>query len=1094
MRAIMDETQSTTKTKRRYWRPFLHVLRVMALVAILPVIFAGMAAVLLVERDIDAPGWLASRIETRAAKMLQGGSLVFGNIYINIGRDLHPRVRLVETAISDANGILVARIPTIEGMISPRGLLFEGSVLMQDVALDGAQINLTRARDGTVALAFGDGGLKTAPSFVALLDQSDRLLEQPAFAALRKIRATGLVINYSDVRAGRVWTVDGGLLDLDLTDDQTAVRGDFSVLSGRAGITRMTFEYDSPRGAREARIAVSVDGARASDIASQSQAMRWLADVDAPISVAIRTTLDAQGALGPLSATLALGRGALQPNAATEPVIFDTAKAYLTYEPESQLIRFDQIEVAAPAGRVAATGRAYLGEFVEGVPQALVAQFNFSDSMLAAGGVYEDGLMLPPLSLDMRLRFDPFAIEIGQIAMADGETHVVAEGQVTAASDGWQVAFDASVDQIETARLLELWPAALKPRSRQWVLDNVTGGRLTDARVDIRARQSEKPVIAASYEFSDATVRFMRTMPLMQGAVGIGVLQDNQMILSLDEGRVPAPQGGSVDLAGSTMIILDTRVRGGDAELDLRMDGTITATLALLDREPFRFISKAGQSVTVADGRVEVQGDLRFALRKGVPPSEVQFDIAADLTDVHSDALIKGRDLAASRLRLTADRDGLQIGGPVRLDGIAAKGTWTQPFGAQAAGRSRVVSEVTLSQQFLDAFGIALPPGTVSGLGQADLAIDLVKGQAPAFRLTSDLRGIGVGLPALGWRKAANATGALTVVGALGPVPRVDVLEVSGGGLQAKGAIRLTAQGALEEARFSQVSIGNWLNAPVTISGRGKGRPVAVSIAGGTLDLRGAAFGGGNGETGPMNLRLDKLQISEGIALDDFRGDFSGLGGLSGEFSGNVNGGPEISGTVAPQNGRSAVRLQSADAGGVVGAAGFVKNGVGGALDLTMRPVGAAGTFDGVLSVRDLRVRDAPSIAALLDAISVVGLLRQLDGEGLAFDEVDAKFRLTPTEVIVTEASAVGPGLGISLDGIYTLASKQIDFQGVVSPFYLLNSIGSFLTRKGEGLIGFNFNLAGNAANPDVSVNPLSALTPGMFREIFRRPVPEVTQ
>uniref|UniRef100_UPI0040473418 DUF3971 domain-containing protein n=1 Tax=Yoonia sp. TaxID=2212373 RepID=UPI0040473418 len=1090
----MDETQGTAKTRRRYWRPFWHGLRVMVLVAILPVIFTAVAAVLLVERDIDAPGWLKSRIETRAAQMMQGGSLVFDNIYITIGRDLHPRVRLVETAVSDANGILVARIPTIEGMISPRGLLLEGSVLMQDVALDGAQINLTRQRDGSVALAFGDGDLRTAPSFAALLDQSDQLLEQPALAALRKISVTGLVVNYRDVRAGRRWTVDGGLLDLDLTGDQTAVRGDFAVLSGGAGITRMTFEYDSPRGAREATIAVSVDGARAPDIASQSQALRWLADVDAPVSLAIRTTLDTQGELGPSSATLALGQGALKPNAATEPVVFESAKAYLTYEPSSQLIRFDQIEVVAPAGRIAASGRAYLRDFAQGVPQALVAQFDFAQAVLAKGGVYQDGVDLPPFSLDMRLRFDPFAIEVGQIAMADGETHVAAKGTVVAAPDGWRVAFDAEVDQIETARLLELWPTAVKPRSRLWVLENVTGGRLTDARVDVRARQGEKPVIAASYEFSDAAVRFMRTMPLMQGARGIGVLQDNRMILTLDEGRVPAPQGGPVDLAGSTMVILDTRVRGGDAELDLRMAGTITATLALLDREPFGFISKAGQAVTVADGRAAVRGDLRFALRKGVPPSEVQFDIAADLTDVHSDTLIKGRGLTAPELRLTANREGLQIGGVARLDGIAAEGTWTQAFGAQGAGRSRLVSTVALSPQFLDAFAITLPPGSVSGQGRADLSVDLVKGQAPAFRLTSDLQGIEVGLPALGWRKPANASGALTVAGALGPVPRVDVLEISGGGLQAKGAIGLTQQGALDEARFSQVSIGNWLNAAITISGRGKGRPVAVSIAGGALDLRAARFAGGGGETGPMSLRLDRLQITEGIALRDFRGDFSGLGGFSGAFTGKVNGGPEIRGTVVPQNGRSAVRLQSADAGGVVGAAGFVKNGVGGALDLTMLPVGAAGTFDGVLSVRDLRVRDAPSIAALLDAISVVGLLRQLDGEGLAFDAVDAKFRLTPTQVIVTQASAVGPGLGISLDGIYTLASKQIDFQGVVSPFYLLNGIGSFLTRKGEGLIGFNFNLAGNAANPDVRVNPLSALTPGMFREIFRRPVPEVTQ
>ncbi|MEP4988387.1 MAG: hypothetical protein ABJV68_11925, partial [Paracoccaceae bacterium] len=46
------------------------------------------------------------------------------------------------------------------------------------------------------------------------------------------------------------------------------------------------------------------------------------------------------------------------------------------------------------------------------------------------------------------------------------------------------------------------------------------------------------------------------------------------------------------------------------------------------------------------------------------------------------------------------------------------------------------------------------------------------------------------------------------------------------------------------------------------------------------------------------------------------------------------------------------------------------------------------------------------------------------------------------------------------------------------------------LTRKGEGLIGFSYTLTGNAKDPDVSVNPVSALTPGMFREVFRNPAP----
>ena len=63
-----------------------------------------------------------------------------------------------------------------------------------------------------------------------------------------------------------------------------------------------------------------------------------------------------------------------------------------------------------------------------------------------------------------------------------------------------------------------------------------------------------------------------------------------------------------------------------------------------------------------------------------------------------------------------------------------------------------------------------------------------------------------------------------------------------------------------------------------------------------------------------------------------------------------------------------------------------------------------------------------------------------------------------------------------------------------MSPFYLVNSIGAFLTRKGEGLVGFNFTIAGTPDAPRVSVNPLSALTPGLFREIFRRPPPELIQ
>ena len=39
--------------------------------------------------------------------------------------------------------------------------------------------------------------------------------------------------------------------------------------------------------------------------------------------------------------------------------------------------------------------------------------------------------------------------------------------------------------------------------------------------------------------------------------------------------------------------------------------------------------------------------------------------------------------------------------------------------------------------------------------------------------------------------------------------------------------------------------------------------------------------------------------------------------------------------------------------------------------------------------------------------------------------------------------------------------------------------------EKGEGVFGVSYKVKGNSSNPTVLVNPLSILTPGVFRKIF---------
>ena len=1088
-----DETAS--KAPGRAKHVVRHSLRVSWWILILPVVFALVLAVSLIDRDITAPTWIKTRIENSATQLLGGGTLKFAKITVNVGRDLHPRVRLSDAVLTDADGATLAQINEVSGLISPRGVFLQRDTLMQEVNITGAQVALRRDAGGAIAVSFDSSGrdVKTAASFPDLLEQIDNVFAQPSLEALEQVQLSGLVVNYTDIRAGRHWTLDGGTIDLDLSKDETALRGAFSLLSGGTKVTNFTVSYDSPRGARRADIGLEIENALARDLATQSAALNWLAAIDAPLSGSLRTSLDDTGALGPMNATLTLDAGALQPNATATPLKFTQVKTYIAYDPESDRVLFNEVNLKTEWGHFQASGQALLRDVVDGLPQVLLGQFNFSDISLSPANLYQVPIALSGATLDFRLRLDPFEIEIGQAAVADPLLPAIVSGHVRATPQGWQSALDLKLAGASSDSIMSLWPESLLPVVHRWFVAYLKSADLSNINIGWRAGPDQATHMAGGFAFSETEVRFLKDMPPIQAASGIASFDASSFALTIEEGHVVAPQGGRVTMAGSSMRIPDFKPKPSLMQIDLVLDSTITAVTSLIEQPPLRLMTRAKLPVVLADGVARTTGYLEFPITRKLKPPQVIFDFAAQLNNVRSNVLIPRHQLTASALDLEVRNGRLDVSGRARLDGIPLNGDFRRNL--DAAGDAELTAQVRLSSDFLDAFGVNLPNGAVSGAGQGTLRVALAKDTSPRYDLRSDLRGIGLAIPQIGWRKRQSVAGELIVAGTLGSQPSVERLVVSGDGLSATGRVNFGANGALDAARFDRVRLGNWLNAPITVRGRGQGRPVAIDIAGGTLDLRRAKFGaGGGGQSGPMNLRLDRLQITEGIALTDFRGEFGAGRGFSGQFTGLINGAAAIQGTVVPQNGRSAVRITSDDAGSVARATGLLRDANGGTLDLTLQPATAAGTFDGILAIKRLRVRNASAMAQLLDAISVVGLLQQLDGQGLAFDEVDARFQLTPTQVILAEASAVGPGLGISLDGLYTLADKSLDLQGVVSPFYLINSIGSILTRRGEGLIGFSFNVRGTSNDPSVSVNPLSVLTPGMFREIFRRAPPEISQ
>ena len=1079
-------------------------LKLIGFALFLPVITAVLVGALMFDQAIPAPSWVVAAVEERAGAVLEGGRLDFGEIAVRVGQDLHPRVEITDAVLRDAEERVLLRVPLISVQMSPRGLVLRREILPQVIRLVGSEVALQRAEDGRLALSLGGiGGVGTgavgrAENIGDLLEQFDRVFDRPGLDALERVSIEGLIARIEDARAGRVWTVDGGEIALDLTQAETRVTGEASLLSGRSFVTRATLTYESPRGSPAARIGIVVTDAAADDIAAQSPSLSWLSVLDAPLSAAFRVEIDAAGTLGPMNAAVKLGKGALAPIAGAQPVGFDLARVYFSYDPAAALLRFAEIEVESDWGGFRAEGETFLRGMEGGWPKEFLGQFRLEGISLNPAGLYPAPVVFDEAFADLRLTLEPFRVSLAQVALTDKAGRVTAgevtrgmlTGEIGASPEGWTVALDAKVDALSTARVMALWPVGFRPRMRGWFDANVAGGELADFAGAMRLRPGAAADVSATYGFRGTEVRVLRSQPVVTGAVGTAWYQDHSFVLTLDQGEMRPAQGGAVDLAGTALIVTDNRVPHPPSILRWRSESTVTAAMAVLNAPPFDLIARSGLPVTMADGRIAVTGDIRLPLGVAPGPGELDWDLTARMTDLRSDVIVPGRQLAASELEMRTDPGVLEIGGALTLDGVPAEATWRLPLGP-GAGEAEIEADVELSGRFLDAFGIGLPEGMLSGEGVARVVIGLPADAAPRFAMTSDLAGVGLDLPQLGWSLPRAGRGRFEAEGRLGAVPEIGRIMLDAPGLEAEGRIALKGDGTLDRVRLERVRVGGWFEGPVDLVGRGPGQVVGVEVRGGRMDLARASLGGGSGEGGPITARLQELRVTEGVALTDLTAEIDARTGLRGNFTALVNGGPAVEGSLVPVPRGVEVHVESERAGAVLRAADFFAGAEGGRLDLWLTQTGVEGQFDGRLAIDGLRVIEAPALAQLLNAFSVFGLLQQMAGQGIVFDEVRADFRIDPDRVTLKSSSAVGVGLGLSLDGVYRIGDGTVDMQGVLSPFYLVNAVGEVLTRRGEGLLGFTFRLTGPLAGFDVAVNPLSVLTPGMFRDIFRRPPPE---
>ena len=120
--------------------------------------------------------------------------------------------------------------------------------------------------------------------------------------------------------------------------------------------------------------------------------------------------------------------------------------------------------------------------------------------------------------------------------------------------------------------------------------------------------------------------------------------------------------------------------------------------------------------------------------------------------------------------------------------------------------------------------------------------------------------------------------------------------------------------------------------------------------------------------------------------------------------------------------------------------------------------------------------------------------IRRINTDKARVDHLVATIEKGPGFLNISRGRLWGGDAGAAFDGVVYDRKNQMNVTGTFLPGRGLNQLASKIPILGlalgrgkvNGLLGITFQLYGRFDNPNLRVNPLSLIAPGVFRQIFK--------
>ena len=1087
-----------------------------------------------IELDIATP-WLKAAIEENF-----GGThtVVVGGTQLERDEKGRTSLRLRDIVVRDADGTVVASAPKAEVGLSGMSLL-TGHVRAQSLNLVGAEMAVRIETDGRVTVF---AGADKRPIATAAPPLTSARSNQPAGATPGSLRA-----DLEDVAGILAW-IDGvgtsgldghdlrelGLKNGNLTVDDrrngkqwTFDRIDVSLTRPAQGGVIFRLESDNPERpwVLSAAMRPLADGIRAVGIEARNVSSRDILlamrineipyDADLPLSASIRADILPDGTPQVVQGQLIASAGTIVDHK-DEKVRLNIDHADFRFNWDAQrrtLIVPFQIQSGVNQFTMRATletpadQSAWLLNITRGDPV-------IDPIILGSAGSDDEGFAINRAAV--RARIDPVRKRIdldqGDFSRIDTRpSHnigIAVTGSLDYSGAEPHLAFGVAGTRMPTSVMKRLWPIFAATDVRTWVEDHISGGTVERVVVagnaPLKNFQANGPPtpedgLSVDIETSGTTLRPIDNLPAIRDADLTVRITGRSATINVGRGTVEVA-GRKLNVASGEFVVPDTHPKPAPARAVFRIDGTMAAAAALLASDPLRDNVGITLDPTTSRGTIAAQVTVNVPLQKHMPKGAASYAIVADLTNFAADKMLLGQKVEASALRVTASTDGYQIKGDVKINGTPATIDLRKQKGDVDA---ELRLQATIDEAARRRLNVDFGP-TVTGTIPVK-ATGRVGDNSKDERMSveADLTAVKVDNLLPGWVKPAGRPARATYTFVRTPKSvRFDDLNIDGAGATVKGSVEVDNNSEIVSANFPVFSLSD--GDKVTLKAdRNSDGVLRVTMRGDVYDGRNFV------KTSLANVHEKAKQKQADLDLDIKIGTVAGhngetLRGLDLRLSrrggrirafamtSKIGRDTPLSGDLRlrARDNHQVIYFETDDAGSLFRFTDMYPRMFGGQMWVAMDPPSQEELPQvGYVFIRSFMVRGEPALDRVVSGAPGVAT------GGVEFSDMHSDFTRFPGRVAVRDGVVRGPLVGATIEGQIDYTRDDVHLRGTFVPFYGLNNmfgqipiVGLFLGGSNEGLLGITYEAVGPPSAPRISVNPVTAIAPGLLRKFIPSP------